>query len=43
MAGGSHRYRVGACLLEHVLEVEFGVKMSHNKIHVGEDRGSQSS
>ena len=28
-----HRYRLGACLLERVLEVEFGVKMSHNKIH----------
>jgi putative transposase len=29
-----NKYRLGACMLEPILEVEFGVKMSHNKIHV---------
>ncbi|MDI6655130.1 MAG: IS481 family transposase, partial [Candidatus Hydrothermarchaeota archaeon] len=27
------KYKLGACLLEPVLEKEFGMKMSHNKIH----------
>ena len=28
-----NKYRLGACMLERVLEKEFGVKMFHNKIH----------
>lgn len=28
------KYKLSACLLEPILEKEFGVKMSHNKIHV---------
>ena len=28
-----NKYRLGACMLERILEEEFGVKMSHNKIH----------
>lgn len=28
------KYKLNACLLEPILKREFGVKMSHNKIHV---------
>jgi putative transposase len=29
-----NKYRLGACLPESILAAEFGVKMSHNKVHV---------
>jgi len=27
------KYKIGACMLEQILKLESGIKMSHNKIH----------
>jgi len=28
-----HRYHLGACMLEQILKLEYGISMSHNKVH----------
>ncbi|GBE55481.1 integrase core domain protein [archaeon BMS3Bbin15] len=33
MLSAHEKYKVGACMLEQILKLESGIKMSHNKIH----------